>query len=57
MSARSRKGWELRGNPHASLAIYWQPKGRQVRVEGRVAEVAPAEADAHWNPAAAEPAC
>jgi pyridoxamine 5'-phosphate oxidase len=46
--ARSRKGWELRGNPHASLAIYWQPKGRQVRVEGRVAEVAPAEADAYW---------
>ena len=46
--ARSRKGRELRGNPHASLAIYWQTKGRQVRVEGRVEEVAPAEADAYW---------
>src|SRR5215469_7531106 len=46
--ARSRKGRELRGNPHASLAIYWQPKGRQIRVEGRVEEVAPAEADAYW---------
>jgi pyridoxamine 5'-phosphate oxidase len=22
---RSRKGLELRGNPHASLAFYWQP--------------------------------
>ena len=41
--ARSRKGRELRDDPHASLAIYWQPKGRQVRVEGRVEEVAPAE--------------
>jgi pyridoxamine 5'-phosphate oxidase len=34
--ARSRKGRELRGNPHGSLALYWQPKGRQVRVEGRI---------------------
>jgi len=46
--ARSRKGRELHSNPHASLAIYWQKKGRQVRVEGRVQEVAPAEADAYW---------
>jgi pyridoxamine 5'-phosphate oxidase len=46
--ARSRKGRELRGNPHASLAFYWQPKGRQVRVEGRVEEVTPAEAHAYW---------
>jgi pyridoxamine 5'-phosphate oxidase len=47
--ARSRKGRELRSNPLASLALYWQPKGRQVRVEGRVEEVAPAEADAYWS--------
>ena len=46
--ARSRKGRELRGNPHGSLALYWQPKGRQVRVEGRVEEITPAEADAYW---------
>jgi pyridoxamine 5'-phosphate oxidase len=46
--ARSRKGRELRGNPRASLALYWQPKGRQVRVEGSVEEVTPAEADAYW---------
>ncbi len=44
--ARSRKGRELRGNPHGSLALYWQPKGRQVRVEGRVEEITPAEARA-----------
>jgi pyridoxamine 5'-phosphate oxidase len=46
--ARSRKGRELRDNPRASLAFYWQPKGRQVRVEGAVEEVTPAEADAYW---------
>lgn len=47
--ARSRKGRELRGNPHASLALYWQPKGRQVRVEGSVKEVTPREADVYWT--------
>lgn len=46
--SRSRKGQELRGNPRASLALYWQPKGRQVRVEGGVQEVSPEEADAYW---------
>jgi pyridoxamine 5'-phosphate oxidase len=46
--ARSRKGRELHGNPHASLALYWQPKGRQVRVEGSVKEVTPQEADVYW---------
>jgi len=47
--ARSRKGRELRGNPRVSLALYWQPKGRQVRVEGRVKEITFAEADAYWS--------
>lgn len=47
--ARSRKGRELRDNPRASLALYWQPKGRQIRVDGRVEEVTPAEADAYWT--------
>jgi pyridoxamine 5'-phosphate oxidase len=47
--ARSRKGRELRANPHASLGFYWQAKGRQVRVDGRVEEVAPAEADTYWS--------
>jgi pyridoxamine 5'-phosphate oxidase len=46
--ARSRKGRELRDHPRASFAHYWQAKGRQVRVEGDVEEVTPAEADAYW---------
>ncbi len=45
---RSHKGRELRGNPHAALAFYWQPQGRQVRVEGHVEEVTREEADAYW---------
>jgi pyridoxamine 5'-phosphate oxidase len=47
--ARSRKGHELRQNPHASLALYWQPKGRQVRVEGSVKGVTAQEADVYWT--------
>ena len=47
--ARSRKGRELQGNPRASLALYWQPKGRQVRVDGRVREVTAYEADVYWT--------
>jgi pyridoxamine 5'-phosphate oxidase len=47
--ARSRKGCELRANPRASLGFYWQAKGRQVRVEGRVEKVAPAEVDIYWS--------
>jgi len=47
--SRSRKGRELQANPHASLAFYWQPKGRQVRVEGLITEVATGEANEYWT--------
>ncbi|MDN3359408.1 pyridoxal 5'-phosphate synthase [Actinomadura sp. DC4] len=32
----SRKGRELAANPHAALAFYWAPQGRQIRVRGPV---------------------
>jgi len=32
----SRKATELAANPHAALLAYWQPLGRQVRIEGSV---------------------
>jgi pyridoxamine 5'-phosphate oxidase len=32
----SRKGSELAANPRAALAFYWDPLGRQVRIEGAV---------------------
>ena len=35
----SRKGRELEANPHAALLFYWDPLGRQVRVEGAVERV------------------
>jgi len=44
----SRKGAELRGNPRASLAFYWDELLKQVRVDGRVELVAPVEVDAYW---------
>ncbi len=44
----SRKGAELDANPHAALLFWWPPLLRQVRIEGRVARVAPDEADAYF---------
>ncbi len=35
-SYASRKGAELDGNPRAALLFYWDPLGRQVRIEGPV---------------------
>ena len=45
----SRKGRELEANPRAALLLYWDPLGRQVRVEGRVERVAPEESDAYFE--------
>ena len=39
----SRKGTELAANPRAALLFYWDPLGRQVRIEGPVARVSAAE--------------
>ncbi len=47
-NAASRKGRELKANPHAALVFYWDRTGRQVRIEGPVREVSAAEADAYW---------
>ena len=45
----SRKGRELRDNPRASIAFYWDETGRQIRVEGRVRQVSRREADDYWQ--------
>ena len=47
-NADSRKGEELSSNPQASLLFHWKALRRQVRIEGPVAKVAPAEADAYF---------
>ena len=44
----SRKGRELAANPRAALLLYWPALGRQVRVEGAVEPIDPAESDAYW---------
>ena len=31
----SRKGGELQANPRAALLFYWDPLGRQIRIEGQ----------------------
>lgn len=46
--AASRKGRELAANPRAALLFYWEPQGRQVRVEGPVAAISAAESDAYF---------
>jgi pyridoxamine 5'-phosphate oxidase len=44
----SRKGGELEANPRAALLFYWDPLGRQVRVEGTVERAGGDESDAYF---------
>ena len=46
--ATSRKGRGLEANPPAALLLYWDPLGRQVRIEGPVERVPDSEADAYF---------
>jgi pyridoxamine 5'-phosphate oxidase len=45
----SRKGSELAGNGHAALLFHWKSLRRQIRIEGAIAEVTAAEADAYFH--------
>ena len=44
----SCKGRELDANPRAAATLYWQPLHRQVRLEGSVQRLDPAESDAYF---------
>jgi len=48
-NAESRKGIEIAANPHAALLFHWKSLRRQVRIEGPLSEVTPAEADAYFH--------
>jgi pyridoxamine 5'-phosphate oxidase len=48
-NAHSRKGREIAENPHAALLFHWKSLRRQVRIEGPLTEVTPAEADAYFH--------
>jgi pyridoxamine-phosphate oxidase len=43
----SRKGRELAANPRAALLFYWDPLGRQVRIEGEFERVGEEESRAY----------
>ncbi len=45
----SRKGGELAANGQAALLFHWKSLRRQIRIEGGIAEVTPAEADAYFH--------
>jgi len=43
-----RKSHDLSVNPEGALLFYWEPLGRQVRIEGPVARTSDAESDAYY---------
>jgi pyridoxamine 5'-phosphate oxidase len=45
----SRKGAELAANPRAALLFYWDPLGRQVRVEGNVARIPVQQSERYFH--------
>ncbi len=45
---RSRKAAELDANPRVALLFHWDELGRQVRIEGTVARISPAESDEYF---------
>jgi pyridoxamine 5'-phosphate oxidase len=45
----SRKAHDLQAHPFGALLFHWVALERQVRVEGRVAPVAPSESDAYFD--------
>ena len=46
---RSRKGRELADNPRAALLFFWSELERQVRIEGTVEQLTPAESDEYYR--------
>jgi pyridoxamine 5'-phosphate oxidase len=48
-NAESRKGREIRDNPHAALCFHWKSLRRQIRIEGPLSEVSPHQADAYFR--------
>jgi pyridoxamine 5'-phosphate oxidase len=44
----SRKSLELAENPQAQLLFYWEPFGRQIRIEGKVHRLSEKDSDEYW---------
>jgi pyridoxamine 5'-phosphate oxidase len=47
-NGESRKAQDLTGNRHVALLFHWKSLRRQIRIEGPVSPVTPAEADAYF---------
>jgi pyridoxamine 5'-phosphate oxidase len=45
----SRKGRDLSANPRAAILFYWDPLGRQVRIEGPTARTSHEENDGYFH--------
>jgi pyridoxamine 5'-phosphate oxidase len=45
----SRKGRELEANPRAAFVLYWQPLGRQIRIEGSIERVSEEESAQYFR--------
>jgi pyridoxamine 5'-phosphate oxidase len=50
----SRKGSELSANPRAALLFHWKELARQVRIEGPVERIPPAESAEYFNSRSSE---
>lgn len=45
----SQKGQEILENPYASLVFYWEPIGKQIRIQGSVTPVSDEEAEQYFQ--------
>jgi pyridoxamine 5'-phosphate oxidase len=45
---RSRKGFDLAVNPQAALLFFWPPLERQIRIEGGIEQIDPAESSGYF---------
>ena len=48
-NGQSRKGDELRANANVALCLHWKSRQRQVRIEGTVTELPPADVDRYFE--------
>ena len=45
----SRKGQDIADNPKAAMCLYWKSLRKQIRIEGRIEQASPAEADEYFE--------
>lgn len=48
-NAESQKGQQILENPFASMCLYWKSTRKQIRIEGRIEEASPEEADEYFS--------